>query len=253
MLAPLLASLPVGAVVGELLRVLDSRGSAVLQAPPGTGKTTLVPLALAAARPGRVLVAEPRRVATRAAAARMAALLGEPVGRTVGYAVRGERRSSAATRVEVVTTGLLLRRLLRDPDLPGVGTVLLDEVHERQLDADLALAFLVQARELLREDLRLVAASATLDVGRLAALTGGAVVTATAPVHPLQVRWAPPPRPVRPPEGLRVDPALLDHVAALVGRALEEDTGDVLVFLPGVGEIGAVGGRVRPPTAPISP
>ena len=241
----LLEGLPVVEVLPELLAALRPHGTAVLQAPPGTGKTTLVPLALADARPGRVVVAEPRRVATRAAAARMAALLGEPVGASVGYAVRGERRVSAGTRVEVVTTGLLLRRMLRDPELPGVATVLLDEVHERQLDADLALAFALQSRELLREDLWLVAASATLDVPRLAGLLGGPVVTATAPVHPLEVLWCPPPRPVRPPEGLRVDPALLDHVGALVGRALAERPGDVLAFLPGAGEIRSVGDRLR--------
>ncbi|PRY11736.1 ATP-dependent helicase HrpB [Kineococcus rhizosphaerae] len=251
----LLDTLPVGAAVPDLLRALDEAGTAVLQAPPGTGKTTLVPLALAdhlsGRAPGRVVVAEPRRVAARAAAARMASLLGEPVGETVGYAVRGERRSGPRTRVEVVTTGLLLRRMLHDPELPGVGALLLDEVHERQLDADLVLAFALQARELLREDLRLVAASATLDVPRLAQLLGGPVVTATAPVHPLEVRWCPPPRPVRPPEGLRVDPALLDHVAALVRRALTELTGDVLVFLPGAGEIRAVEGRLSGPGADV--
>ncbi|WP_432564684.1 ATP-dependent helicase HrpB [Kineococcus sp. SYSU DK003] len=241
----LLTALPAGAAVPDLLSALEGAGTAVLQAPPGTGKTTLVPLALADAFPGRIVVAEPRRVAARAAAARMASLLGERVGESVGYAVRGERRVGRGTRVEVVTTGLLLRRMLRDPELPGVAAVLLDEVHERQLDADLVLAFALQARELLREDLRLVAASATLDVPRLAALLGGPVVTATAPVHPLEVRWCPPPRPVRPPEGLRVDPALLDHVAGLVGRALDELDGDVLVFLPGVGEIRAVQNRLR--------
>ncbi|MCI3924960.1 ATP-dependent helicase HrpB, partial [Paenibacillus sp. TRM 82003] len=254
MLPPgLLDSLPVGAVVPDLLAALSTAGTAVLQAPPGTGKTTLVPLALAGALPGRVLVAEPRRVAARAAAARMAALLGERVGQSVGYAVRGERRTGPGTRVEVVTTGLLLRRLLAAEDLPGVSAVLLDEVHERQLELDLALALCVQARRLLREDLALVAASATIAPGRLAALLGeegGApapVVTATAAVHPLDVRWCPPPRPVRPPEGLRVDPALLDHVAHLVRDAVAERDGDVLVFLPGAGEIAAVRRRLGDP------
>ncbi len=254
----LLATLPVGAVVPDLLAALAHAGAAVLQAPPGTGKTTLVPLALADALPGRVLVAEPRRVAARAAAARMAALLGEEVGGTVGYAVRGERRAGPGTRVEVVTTGLLLRRLLAAEDLPGVSAVLLDEVHERQLDLDLALAFCVQARRLLREDLRLVAASATLAADRLAAVLGGGpgapapVVTATAPVHPLQVRWCPPSRPVRPPEGLRVDPALLEHVAGLVQRAVAELDGDVLAFLPGAGEITAVQRRLHLPGVDVA-
>ncbi|WP_432543218.1 ATP-dependent helicase HrpB [Kineococcus sp. SYSU DK002] len=243
----LLTTLPAGAAVPALLDALRGSGTAVLQAPPGTGKTTLVPLALAdgLGAGGRVVVAEPRRLAARAAAARMASLLGEEVGGLVGHAVRGDRRVGPRTRVEVVTTGLLLRRLLRDPDLPGVDVLVLDEVHERQLDADLVLAFALQARELLRPDLHLVAASATLDVPRLAQLLGGPVVTATAPVHPLEVRWCPPPRPVRPPEGLRVDPALLDHVAALVRRALGDLAGDVLVFLPGAGEIRAVQGRLQ--------
>ncbi|MGI4894559.1 MAG: ATP-dependent helicase HrpB [Janthinobacterium lividum] len=244
-LRDLLPTLPVGAVVPELLQRLDEAGTVVLQAPPGTGKTTLVPLALAAHLPGRVVVAEPRRVATRAAAARMASLLGEPVGRSVGYSVRGERRVSEATRVEVVTTGLLLRRLLRDPDLPGVGALLLDEIHERQLDADLTLAFAIQSRQLLREDLRLVAASATLESDRLSRVLDGApVVTATAPVHPLEVRWRPPARPVRPPEGLRVDPVLLAHVTRLIREALDDLQGDVLVFLPGAGEIRSVAQRL---------
>ncbi len=254
----LLDTLPVGAVVPDLLAALERTGTAVLQAPPGTGKTTLVPLALAASVPGRVLVAEPRRVAARAAAARMAALLGEEVGGTVGYAVRGERRAGPGTRVEVVTTGLLLRRLLSAEDLPGVSAVLLDEVHERQVELDLAMAFCLQARRLLREDLRLVAASATLAADRLAALLGdgpGApapVVSATAPVHPLHVRWCPPPRPVRPPEGLRVDPALLEHVAALVRGAVAELDGDVLVFLPGAGEIAAVQRRLGLPGVDVA-
>ncbi|WP_345714359.1 DEAD/DEAH box helicase, partial [Kineococcus glutinatus] len=138
------------AALPELLRTLAATGGAVLVAPPGTGKTTLVPLALAGLLPvpgapappgGRVVVAEPRRVAARAAARRMAALLGEDVGARVGYAVRGERARSAATVVEVVTTGLLLRRLQHDPELAGTTAVVLDEVHERSLDADLALAF----------------------------------------------------------------------------------------------------------------
>ena len=142
MLLPDLPDLPVRAALDTITGTLAGSGAAVLVAPPGTGKTTLVPLALAAAAEpgsGRVLVAEPRRLAARAAAARMAALLGEPVGETVGYAVRGDRRSGR-TRIEVVTSGLLLRRLAADPELAAVGCVLLDECHERHLDADLLLA-----------------------------------------------------------------------------------------------------------------
>ncbi|PPK98680.1 ATP-dependent helicase HrpB [Kineococcus xinjiangensis] len=238
--------LPVRAVLPELLDALEGAGGAVLVAPPGTGKTTLVPLALAATVEGRVVVAEPRRVAARAAARRMAALLGEDVGRRVGYSVRGDSRRSAATRIEVVTTGLLLRRLQQDPELPGTAVLVLDEVHERHLDADLALAFALDVRGVLRPDLRLLATSATAQAGPLADLLGAGsgspapVVAATVPVHPLTVRWAPPPRPVPPPQGLRVDPGLLTHVAAVARTALAEHAGDVLVFLPGTGEIEAV-------------
>ncbi|TNM61491.1 ATP-dependent helicase HrpB [Streptomyces sp. NP160] len=258
------ADLPVREVLDELAAALAERGTALLVAPPGTGKTTLVPLALADALPaaaGRVVVAEPRRVAVRAAARRMASLVGEPVGQRVGWSVRGERRTSASTRVEVVTTGLLLRRLQRDPELPGVAVVVLDEVHERHLDADLALALLLDARAALRPDLRVLAASAIPDTARLAAVLGSSggedededddggarpapVVVATAPVHPLEVVWAPPTRPVRPPEGTRTDPALLDHVAATTRRALAERPGDVLVFVPGAAEVGGVRSRL---------
>ncbi|WP_206319012.1 ATP-dependent RNA helicase [Actinacidiphila epipremni] len=241
--------MPVGAVVPELLGVLAAGGCAVLAAPPGTGKTTLVPLELArtaaAAGTGRVLVAEPRRMAARAAARRMAWLLGERVGGTVGFTVRGERKVSAATAVEVVTTGVLLQRLQRDPELAGVGTVVLDECHERHLDADTAMAFLLDVRAALRPELRLVAASATTDTAAWSALLGGAPVVAAAGVlHPVAVTWAPPPRPVRPAHGMSVDPALLDHVAAVVRRALGETDGDVLCFLPGAGEIARVAGRL---------
>lgn len=242
-------ALPVAAVVPALLDALAGHGCAVLAAPPGTGKTTLVPLLLPGADggpPGRVVVAEPRRMAARAAARRMAWLLGEQVGATVGFTVRGERRVSAATTVEVVTTGVLLQRLQRDPELAGVGTVVLDECHERHLDADTAMAFLLDVRATLRPELRLVAASATTDTAAWAALLGAPVVEAAGVLHPVAVRWAPPPRQVRPPHGMRVDPALLDHVAAVVRGALAEggEAGDVLCFLPGVGEIARVAGML---------
>ncbi|WNB86769.1 DEAD/DEAH box helicase [Cellulomonas sp. ATA003] len=189
--------LPVAAGLTELVRAVRSHGTAVLLAPPGAGKTTLVPPALAAAVDGRVVVTQPRRLAARAAAGRLAALLGEPVGATVGYAVRGDRRSGPATRVEVVTTGVLLRRLQRDPELPGVGAVVLDEVHERHLDADLCLALLVDVRAHLRE-IPVVAMSATLEAGRTAATLGGPgpgpspVVEVPASLHPVERVWAPP-------------------------------------------------------------
>ena len=239
--------LPVASAVPALLAALRDPGCAVLAAPPGTGKTTLVPLLLAeafGARGGRVLVAEPRRMAARAAARRMAWLLGEGVGESVGFTVRGERRVSARTAVEVVTTGVLLQRLQRDPELAGVDVVMLDECHERHLDADTAMAFLLDVRSVLRPRLRLVAASATTDTAAWAALLGGPVVEAEGVMHPVASVWAPPPRPVRPSHGMYVDPALLEHVAATVRRALREHEGDVLCFLPGAGEIARVAGML---------
>ena len=249
MLSDVPLDLPVRPVLPALTEALRAAGAAVLVAPPGTGKTTLAPLAVADEVTGRVLIAQPRRVAARAAARRMADLLGERVGGRIGYAVRGERRVGPDTRIEVVTTGLLVRRLHHDPELPGVGAVLLDECHERQLDADLALAFAVEARGTLRPDLWLLAMSATPQADRFAALLGdpgkpAPVVRAEAALHPVTRIWAPPPRPVPAPGAGRVDRALLDHVAATVRRALHERDGDLLVFLPGAGEIAAVAGRL---------
>ncbi|MFI8432292.1 ATP-dependent helicase HrpB [Streptomyces sp. NPDC079020] len=244
-----LDQLPVRTAVPALERALDERGVAVLCAPPGTGKTTLVPLVLAGLAgdgpPRRVVVAEPRRIAARAAARRMAWLLGERPGGRVGFTVRGERAVGPGTSVEVVTTGVLLQRLQRDQELAGVDTVILDECHERHLDADTVAAFLLDVREAIRPDLRLVAASATTDAEGWSRLLGDApVVTAPGVSHPVDVVWAPPARPVRPPHGMRVDPALLTHVASVVRRALTEREGDVLCFLPGVGEIGRVAGQL---------
>ncbi|MEB3965601.1 ATP-dependent helicase HrpB [Streptomyces kunmingensis] len=248
--ADLLDQLPVRSALPALRSALDADGAAVLVAPPGTGKTTLVPLVLAGlldadAPARRVVVAEPRRIAARAAARRMAWLLGEKVGERVGYTVRGERVVGPRTCVEVVTTGVLLQRLQRDQELTGIDAVMLDEVHERHLDADTVAAFLCDVREALRPELKLVAASATTDAEGWAQLLGGAPVVEAAGVsYPVDVVWAPPPRPVRPPHGMRVDPALLSHVAATVRRALAEHTGDVLCFLPGVGEIARVAGQL---------
>ncbi|MFZ4276475.1 ATP-dependent helicase HrpB [Streptomyces arboris] len=241
--------LPVRTAVPALERALDERGVAVLCAPPGTGKTTLVPLVLAGLTGDgpvrRVVVAEPRRIAARAAARRMAWLLGEQPGGRIGFTVRGERVVGRDTVVEVVTTGVLLQRLQRDQELAGVDVVIIDECHERHLDADTVAAFLLDVREAIRPDLRLVAASATTDAEGWARLLGDApVVEAEGVSYPVEVVWAPPARPVKPPHGMRVDPALLTHVAATVRRALAEREGDVLCFLPGVGEIARVAGQL---------
>ncbi|WP_330267618.1 ATP-dependent helicase HrpB [Streptomyces griseorubiginosus] len=245
-----LDALPVRSALPALGDALEGRGTAVLVAPPGTGKTTLVPLVLAGlldpqAPARRVVVAEPRRIAARAAARRMAWLLGEKPGEGVGFTVRGERVVGRHTRVEVVTTGVLLQRLQRDQELAGVDVVVLDECHERHLDADTAAAFLWDVRQTLRPELRLLAASATTDAQGWARLLGDAPVVEAAGVsHPVEVVWAPPARPVRPPHGMRVDPTLLAHVASVVRRALSERDGDVLCFLPGVGEIARVAGQL---------
>lgn len=227
---PELPDLPVRPVLGEIGEELDRNGTAVLVAPPGTGKTSLVPPALAE-RGLRVVVAEPRRLATRAAAARMAELLGERVGERVGYAVRGERRSSANTRIEVVTSGLLVRRLQSDPELSGVDAVILDECHERHLDADLLLALLLDARGGLRPDLRVLATSATVAGDRLANLLGedapAPVVHAHGRPHPVGTSHVAP---------LRKE-SIENTVARAVRTALDEQQGDVLAFLPGAREI----------------
>lgn len=228
--------LPVESAVPALREALASpAGAAVLHAPPGAGKTTVVPLRLLDEpwlAGGRVVVLEPRRLATRAAARRLADLVGEPVGGLVGYRTRDERVVSDRTRVEVVTEGILTRRLQRDPSLAGTGLVIFDELHERNLVTDLGLALLLDARPALRSDLRVLAMSATLDVDRVAALLGGdgppaPVVATEGREHPVAIRWAPPPPRTRTAEA----------VSGVVGRALRETDGDVLVFLPGAGDI----------------
>ncbi len=235
------ASLPVDAVLPAVRAALDGPGTAVLQAPPGAGKTTRVPLDLLEhGLEGRLVVLEPRRVAARAAAHRLAAQLDEPVGRTVGLTTRDERRTSGATRIEVVTEGVVLRRLQRDPALEGVGVVLFDEFHERNLEADLGLAFALESRGALRGDLRLLVASATLEGRRVADLLGGApVVVAEGREHPVDIEYRDRPTPRQ----------LPGAVADAVADALARVAGDVLVFLPGAAEIRRVARELgeRPP------
>nr|WP_194719822.1 ATP-dependent helicase HrpB [Cellulosimicrobium arenosum] len=252
--------MPVGQHLDEVLAAVRAAGAVVVQAPPGTGKTTLVPPALAAALEGRVVVTQPRRIAARAAARRLASLLGEELGGTVGYTVRGESRTSRRTRVEIVTTGTLVRRLQRDPELPGVAGVVLDEVHERHLDDDLALALLADVRENLRDDLAVVAMSATVEADRTATALGGStgaggprvpVVRVEGGLHPVDVVWCPAP-------GARTDArgtssALLDHVVATVRRALGERAGDLLVFVPGAREVDIVSRRLASVDADVRP
>jgi ATP-dependent helicase HrpB len=229
---PDLDVLPVESVLPALRAALATRGLAVLQAPPGAGKTTRVPLALLdAPREGKLVVLEPRRVAARAAARRLAAQVGEQVGQTVGLTTRDERATSRRTRIEVVTDGVLLRRFQRDAGLADTGLLLFDEFHERRLEADLALAFALDTR-VLRPDLQLLVASATLDGARVARLLGrdrppAPVITATGRSHPVVVEHRD-----RPPTG-----ALPEAVASVVVELLGVSDGHLLAFLPGAAEI----------------
>ncbi|MGY6410990.1 MAG: ATP-dependent helicase HrpB [Alkalilacustris sp.] len=222
--------LPIDAVLPQVVAALREQGKLVLQAPPGAGKTTRVPLALLDHAPGRIVMLEPRRLAARAAAERMAESLGEPVGRTVGYRIRGEVQVSDATRIEVVTEGILTRRLQSDPELAGIGAVLFDEIHERSLNADLGLALVWEVRGALRPDLWVAAMSATLDAGPIAALMDGApIVTAEGSAHPVETVWRD--RPL--PPGTRLEAAMAGQIVDAVATT----QGGLLAFLPGEGEI----------------
>jgi ATP-dependent helicase HrpB len=232
-------SLPVESALPELKEALSGAGCAVLVAAPGAGKTTRVPLALLD-EPwlgGRkIVMLEPRRLAARSAARYMASLRREPVGGTVGYRVRMDTRVGPGTRIEVVTEGVLTRMLQEDPTLEEVGLVIFDEYHERSLQADLGLALCLQARELLRDDLRLLVMSATIEAEPVAALLGGApVVVSEGRQYPVETRYRPPARP-----GMPMEEALLP----IVREALRERDGDVLVFLPGMAEIRAAERRL---------
>jgi ATP-dependent helicase HrpB len=238
--------LPVDDALPALREVLRVGSPAVLQAPPGAGKTTHVPLALVD-EPWmdglRLVMLEPRRLAARAAARRMASLRGEEVGATVGFRVRGETRIGRTTRVEVVTEGVLTRMLLADPALEGIGCVIFDEFHERSVHADLGLALALQAQELVRPELRLLVMSATLDGAGVAALLGDApVISSEGRSFPVEVRH------VAPRGQLPIDAA----VAAVISRALEADEGSILAFLPGAGEISRVAERLHASSLPAS-
>jgi len=223
--------LPIEPVLPALRDALRTTGAAVLQAPPGAGKTTRVPLALLEELwlgGRRIVMLEPRRLAARAAAHRMAQTLGEQPGGTVGYRIRHETRVGPGTRVEVVTEGVLTRMLQADPALEAAALVIFDEFHERSIHADLGLALTLQSRTVLRDDLRILVMSATLDGGPVAALLGGApIVTSEGRSYPVVTRYVPPRA------GTRVEAA----VASVVRSALDEEQGDVLAFLPGAGEI----------------
>ncbi|WP_378945999.1 ATP-dependent helicase HrpB [Mesorhizobium sp. ANAO-SY3R2] len=226
-----LPDLPVTAVLPRLAETLMSGNSAVLVAPPGAGKTTLVPLALLDAPwrgDGRIILLEPRRLAARAAARRMASLLGEEPGGVVGYAMRMENKVSARTKILVVTEGVLARMILDDPELPGVAAVLFDEFHERSLDGDFGLALALDVQGALRPDLRLVVMSATLDGARVAKLLDGAeVIESQGRSFPVDIRYD------ERPAGIAIE----DAMARAIRAALADETGSVLAFLPGQREI----------------
>jgi ATP-dependent helicase HrpB len=223
--------LPIDAVLDDLARTLDRHNAAVLVAPPGAGKTTRVPLALLDApwaRAKKIIVLEPRRIAARASAERMAKTLGERAGETVGYRVRFGSKVSKATRIEVVTEGIFSRQILDDPELSGVAAVLFDEFHERSLDADLGLALARDAQTGLREDVRILVMSATLDGARVAKLLGDApVVASEGRAFPVETRYL----------SRKIDAPLERQMADAIAQALRADPGSVLAFLPGAAEI----------------
>ncbi|QUJ77929.1 ATP-dependent helicase HrpB [Sulfitobacter albidus] len=232
-------ALPIDDALPALLEAVRSHGRAVLQAPPGAGKTTRVPLSLldAGLINGRILMLEPRRLAARAAAERMAQTLGERAGETVGYRVRGESVVGKQTRIEVVTEGILTRMIQSDPELSGIGAVIFDEFHERSLNADLGLALCLEITEALRDDLTLIVMSATLDAAPVAELIGAPVVTSEGRAFPVTEHWLD--RPLGP--KVRLEGAVAD----LIEYALAQEEGSALVFLPGEGEIRRVEGLLN--------
>ncbi|MFK5996963.1 MAG: ATP-dependent helicase HrpB [Rhodobacterales bacterium] len=241
--------LPIEAALPELYHALTSDNQAVLQAPPGAGKTTRVPLFLLEKNlfKGKILMLEPRRLAARAAAERMAEMLRQPVGQTIGYRMRGDSKTSPETRIEVVTEGILTRMIQSDAELPDIACIIFDEFHERSLQADLGLALALEIRSALRDDLCLIVMSATLDAAPVAQLMGDApIITSMGKSYPVEPRFLP--RPWSQPG--RKGPRFEDAVASLVTTATSETTGGVLVFLPGAGEITRVQQRLGGLLAP---
>ncbi len=234
------AVLPIQSVLPRLKETLATEQSVLLSAPTGSGKTTVVPIALLQEKwlaGKKILLLEPRRLAARLAASFMAGQLGEQVGQTIGYRVRFDRKISKNTRIEVVTEGVLTRRLQRDPELEDIGLVIFDEFHERSLEGDLALALCLDIQDGLREDLRLLVMSATLEGDELSTLLGGApVLRGEGKLYPVEISYLPPPA--------ELDSSRPDHIARMtvrgVRQALQEQSGDLLVFLPGRGEINRV-------------
>ena len=224
--------LPIDDVLPAILGALTASNRLVLAAPPGAGKTTRVPLALAgllgqpALIAGRILMLEPRRIAARMAAERMASSLGEKLGQTVGLTTRVDRKVSAATRIEVITDGLFTRRILSDPELKNVGAVLFDEFHERRLNSDLGLALALESQGVLREDLRLLIMSATLDTASVAKAITAPVIESEGRQYPVETRYLG-----------RSDERIEDRMPKVIRQALREEAGSVLAFLPGAREI----------------
>ena len=253
-----LPDLPIKAVLAKLTAALETSNAAVLIAPPGAGKTTYVPLALLASKAlkdtgenGRIIMLEPRRLAAKSSARRMASLLGEKVGCTIGYRMRMESRVSAETRIEVVTEGIFARMIVDDPSLEGVAAVIFDEFHERSLDADKSLAFALEAQSALRPDLKLLVMSATLDGGEVSKILDDApVIESMGRSFPVETRYLPRKSQSRFAERLE------DSVVKAVHQAMTEDPGSLLVFLPGQAEIRRVEEKLAkqlPPDCILAP